>query len=771
MSYTPTEWQPGDIVTSVKLNKIETELVTLDGDVDTLKSEIDDVTESENLVVGSIPNASMTSAGVIVTTGSESIYIAPVVKDETYTFIINNNGIWAFFEEYPEVGSTSYSGSYAGGGNHTVTAPITGYIAIKAKADYASVQVVKGTDIQSYFAPGTMSAVDAEARAEIDRLSSAAEDKQNIYFKLINNSYVVIATGAFADTGDFDRTDYIPVSEYDAITITGNTSASAYNCFYDENKNRLSAFIVAAGTTHIRVPIKAAYMALSNTHEAIRNYAIKCDSFSGVADDIKGIAVVNPYWFARYTGNLIDADPFALSGHYMRFDSIVIKTGRYDYYVATWDSLLTDYSASGVDPGGIYAPAESFDYTPNCARVNQYWQIVYNLKTGKFEFIPISSQPMASYEVLLFAVTPTQAPFGPVYDQFKVKRGIDCYWEDVMGKVETACPAGDNFLFSFATDCHYAIDDEKMYYNPTNEVIEAMDNSLCLDAIINGGDSIIYGCKDKTYAVMALSHVFSKLNPDKVVYCMGNHDWNGVSGSGIVQNESWNLSNEESNALLTRHNKGIVKPTGADVKYFYRDFEDKKIRVIVLNTSDIDVEFVSSEITIDPLLTYGVRQEQLTWLTGTALNVPSDDWHIIIVMHVGLYLSADGFPGNNALINKQSIINILSAFVNKTTYSYSETDTDHDGYFTVSGSGTFSGAHGTLVAVFSGHAHADGYCNKDGFNAIQTEASYCEPGTTPTREVRTTDEFAIDCVEINKTDKEITLTRFGYGSDRSYSYS
>ena len=43
MSYTPTTWQTGDTITANKLNKIETELVALDGDVGDLKSAIDHI--------------------------------------------------------------------------------------------------------------------------------------------------------------------------------------------------------------------------------------------------------------------------------------------------------------------------------------------------------------------------------------------------------------------------------------------------------------------------------------------------------------------------------------------------------------------------------------------------------------------------------------------------------------------------------------------------------------------------------------------------------
>ena len=291
-------------------------------------------------------------------------------------------------------------------------------------------------------------------------------------------------------------------------------------------------------------------------------------------------------------------------------------------------------------------------------------------------------------------------------------------------------------------------------------MIEELRKCIGFDCYINGGDSIYYGTKYKLNGVASMRKAFEPEHDD-YIYCIGNHDYNGIS-TGETQNSDWMFSADGIESLCMRKMQNIVRPAGA--RYYYRDFEDKKIRVIVLDTSDLDITFDGNgDLTsADPLTNFVVRQDQIDWFCA-ALDCPDSGWGVIVVMHVGLYLAEDGFTDNNPLTNRQAIIDILKAYLNKGAYAYSTTGT-----YAVSGSGTFANANGSLVGVWSGHAHADGYCNKDGFNAIQTECGYPDSAS---RVVGTIDEICVDCVCVDMTNKTITLKRFGPGSDREYSFN
>lgn len=325
---------------------------------------------------------------------------------------------------------------------------------------------------------------------------------------------------------------------------------------------------------------------------------------------------------------------------------------------------------------------------------------------------------------------------------------------------------GDNFSALSTTDVHYYMLDEYGYKNYTNDALSSIDGYLSVDAIINLGDSIYYGTKKKEYGINALNKSFRKINKDKLIYCIGNHDFNGVSSINELQEKSWTIDDNEINTLVIRQMKDIFRPQGK--RYFYRDFTNKKIRVISLDTQDINISFTEDIIDISPLTVFGIRKEQIEWLINTALNVPDDDWGIIITMHVGLYLTNEGFTANDPLINRYAVRNVLSKYVAKTEYSYA---LESSGYFGGDGgSGTFSNYKGKLIAVLSGHAHSDGYTNQDGFNAIQSICSYFDYAQHPDRIADNETSFSIDLIIVDKDNNKIKLKRFGYGNDREYTY-
>lgn len=66
-----------------------------------------------------------------------------------------------------------------------------------------------------------------------------------------------------------------------------------------------------------------------------------------------------------------------------------------------------------------------------------------------------------------------------------------------------------------------------------------------------------------------------------------------------------------------------------------------------------------------------------------------------------------------------------------------------------------SNKHGRIVAVLSGHAHEDGYANKDGFNAIQIDCSY----PYVTRQPRTLDEFSIDAIIFDDAEQKNQINK------------
>ena len=502
------------------------------------------------------------------------------------------------------------------------------------------------------------------------------------------------------------------------------------------------------------------------------------------------VSIDNPYWSQSWEGNIQTELERHIKGIYYRFDSISFYDGE-NYIIKTWNDCVTDLNKT---------PSRSEEWIPDCLYLttnsaDTYHQaLAFNLDTKKF--IQITDTVPTEENLIILAYQKHGNWCGPICDQYNAKMlnnqkpYITEVRRDYLGTIRTKemelLGAKNYFTFGLCSDVHYMMtEDNGTPINVTNAVMNDIDNYIGLDAILNGGDDIIYGTLIKQHGLDALRKEFQTINLDKFVPCVGNHDYNG-HGSPYIQEDDWTITDKELETLYFRRCKTTYRPDGK--LYYYRDFDDKKVRIIVLNTQDVPIEFnEQGEIVYDPLTIFGFSQQQVNFIVS-ALDVSSKadaaSWKIIFLMHVGLYTNAEGMLGNGVIANRVAIRGILNAFVNRTTYDYSYTDSEHDGIFTISGSVDFSSAVGKLVAVFNGHTHHDLYVNSDGFNCIGIQCSYpfnlgsAETASSlPDMTPGTYKEFAIDAVILDDVQQKIILKRFGChhsiqnpDGDREYSY-
>lgn len=555
------------------------------------------------------------------------------------------------------------------------------------------------------------------------------------------------------------------------------------------------AFRQASGVSYGTGTITFEIHVESNESDTIFNslYNIQHNSPSGAAASEYSVNIKNPYWEKCMTGNQSQVETRNFSGIFVKFDEITIYNGNLRI-IKSWSDVLTDTGKTGSTSGG---------QIPNCLLLSiggTYHQgLAYDLKTNKF-VVFTDTLALADGNYIYLAYSKQGNGCGHICEQYdhvmlnnqsvylkEVRRN---YRNTLRTKQMELLESKDFFTFGLCSDVHYPmVDDGGEPINVTNAVMSDIDKYIGLDAILNGGDNILYGTKYKSHGLEGLYRQFQTIDLDKFIPCAGNHDYNGVGDGVTIQEDDWTVTDKELGTLFFRRCKATNRPT--DKLYYYRDFDEKKVRIIVLNTQDVPVQFDNEgKVVYDPLTLFGISQQQMNFIVS-ALHVSAktdaEDWKIMFLMHVGLY-SNDDTPrmyGNGSLINRVVLRNILKAFVNRTTYSYSETDTDHDGIFTISGSVDFTSAVGKLIAVFNGHTHHDCYVNADGFNCIGIQCSY--PNATaneaeteyslPAMLAGTYDEFAIDVVILDDTQQKIILKRFGHHhsiqnptGDREYSY-
>lgn len=365
-----------------------------------------------------------------------------------------------------------------------------------------------------------------------------------------------------------------------------------------------------------------------------------------------------------------------------------------------------------------------------------------------------------------------------------VAGGIPDYMMDTLNSAQAGIDKS-KFNLIFATDYHYDIGTT---YNPNNidvpdttirEVWESglrkVLNATSLsnaDAIVFNGDNIDQpAVKDiplekkmmlKELHDFLLTATSSAEMPAFIL--KGNHDGN-YNHKVAEMNLTSVITDKEWSAVYDKivPDYGENRNTGAN--YFYKDFDDKKIRLIGLDTYDLpETTNGDGSMKYNRFNTSGLQQAQLNWLANTALQVP-EGTTVVISMHHPI----DGTLATDSDVNKVINHDILMQIINDFVAGKSNSISGKVGDVPVKIDYTFKGA-GTIAALLSGHFHTDGNVVKNGINFIQTRCSLGSGdnviGDKRIKEyIDTPLEDAFDIVTIDTTAKTIDLKRVGAGSE------
>lgn len=200
-----------------------------------------------------------------------------------------------------------------------------------------------------------------------------------------------------------------------------------------------------------------------------------------------------------------------------------------------------------------------------------------------------------------------------------------------------------------------------------------LDFACCLGDLSWGGNTttIEEGKKEIETVNKYISEAFDGLVQFRTV---GNHDALCYS---YTQNGEI-LSNEYLFSMFGKYNEGAVY--GSETSgYCYRDFDEKKIRVICLNTSELTVGSNASpgRITV----------EQQEWFANVLKDIGSkidaSEWGVIILSHHPLDWGSVAYASNIL----KSYIDGTSIMLNGTTYDFAESN------------------NATIIAQIHGHLH------------------------------------------------------------------
>lgn len=294
----------------------------------------------------------------------------------------------------------------------------------------------------------------------------------------------------------------------------------------------------------------------------------------------------------------------------------------------------------------------------------------------------------------------------------------------------------------------------KVYQDtPANTILNCGDTGLSHTSV--GGKE----------AAIEMLHYFETIPSEMQLYCQGNHD-RGIE-QPIMSRESFFCM-----AYKKLLGKEDVVFGNAPSSYFYKNFNEYKIRFVVLDMYDIGSE-------LDPQYNdnAGYRQAQLEWLINNALVI-ENNWSVIIVTHSAPVSPKQGMSYNaGPNVNADALRKILEDFKSGSAGSISQ----GTGAFAINLNYDFSvqGAR-DVIGLFSGHCHVDNIVKINGINYVSIACGYIdvqlyigEDSLTEnlgTRVQNSMSAICLDYVSINKSQRTVSLKRIGFGNDRTFTY-
>lgn len=329
------------------------------------------------------------------------------------------------------------------------------------------------------------------------------------------------------------------------------------------------------------------------------------------------------------------------------------------------------------------------------------------------------------------------------------------------------------FNFVFVTDAHYGRWDQVYTDNLENTLgIDNLNTALAMDgavdAIISGGDNID-GWTDELDEMLyetkeyATDMLFETDNKSDKFILKGNHDdasgrlldWYRGNRGLVYDSAPAVIKNQQIRDAYCNTELLFDEKRQDDSNYFYKDYPDKKIRLIGLDSNDTPDDILAD----DGAPKYygighmGLQETQLKWLAEIALKNVPEDYTTVIVAHIQAEDLSNG--KDEFYYNQDCLQQIIKDFMQgKSSVISSDTkdwEVDMQTDFTSQGPRMFAG-------YIHGHQHKETYNSDLGFNNIGVTCAV-DPETT-----------AWNVITIDTTNHKVILTGFGRATNRKFDY-
>lgn len=326
------------------------------------------------------------------------------------------------------------------------------------------------------------------------------------------------------------------------------------------------------------------------------------------------------------------------------------------------------------------------------------------------------------------------------------------------------------FGFMHISDTHVAETDNR--YKCLENARKVMDYYTNLKCCIITGD-IVYD----TFADPMTPYDKALVGSDKLfLNVIGNHDA-GQENATVGYLVSVGTDEQVYNKFIAPYKDNWNLGDGDTGKnYYYKDFTEEKVRVVVLYDFETDFELNEEQTRLKYWReACTVRQAQVDWLISTLENTPID-YGVIVAHHINYkFDNSDNNFCTPRLKNateseyqyssdKQWLEKILTAYQNKTSVDITWSQTG--GVVTsLTANHDFSAAGGEFICILAGHTHDDFIGHPGDFpNLVLLTVGSDNihyTGNSCARAANHVSEDLINIVNVDRNYKTISVVRIG----------
>lgn len=488
-------------------------------------------------------------------------------------------------------------------------------------------------------------------------------------------------------------------------------------------------------------------------------------------------------WFHVYNGNpdmFVNREPFRseLQKELDRVEVLIEQTeGTIKAKLIEWEKLINDLiTDKNIDLGLLESRMSTAE--GNLKILEEKIKADGLLTQSEFDAqIAIANKNIAD------ALAKLQSPV-PVDDSIIIGKKVSLSSKNSMNTIKSTIDA-NKFNLLFFTDPHYGMRSGVTNYGPLygiDRLNEALYMDDSVDVIVAGGDNID-GHLDSTDGLLndeqnfALELLFGSKNHADKFALKGNHDDGTLRlrnyRLGIQPSPDYfptTISSDQFKQHFMTESLLFNEHRNKNSTYFYKDYPDKKVRLIGLDSNDSpeDIKLSDGGVKYIGINNMGYRQDQLDWLANIALqNIPEDYATIVVVHAQATPTENDDTDLSNGMIghhtNQAQVNQILNDF--KNGQSSVVTNSVKDWEVNVKTNFVTQGKR-DLVAWIHGHLHYEEYTTSNGFNDISCIAAI---GTnTPDKWDETEGGWTL--FTLDRTNRKLITTGYGLATNRTFTY-